>query len=106
MDASTPIEASATGLLIRLKVVPGASRTRLAGLLGDRLKIHVAAPPEGGKANRAVCQLLAEILGVPTRQVSITAGHSQPVKTALVTGLSPAAAATALHPHLPPLPRS
>ena len=72
------------GLELRLKVVPGASRTALAGVLGARLKVRVAAPPEGGKANRAVADLLSAWLGAPTR---ITAGLAHAEKTASVTGL-------------------
>lgn len=84
------------GVEIRLKVVPGASRTRVVGVLGDRLKVQVAAPPEGGKANRAVCELLAELLGVPARNVSIVAGHGQAMKTALAAGVSEEQAAKRL----------
>lgn len=82
-----PLTADAAGLLLRVKVVPGASRSRVAGLLGDRLKIQVAAPPEGGKANQAVCELVADLLGVPARQVIVEAGHGQPVKTLRVEGV-------------------
>lgn len=71
------------GVEIRLKVVPGASRSGLAGELGDRLKIRVAAPPEGGRANRAVEELLSGLCGHPCRIVS---GHGTPLKTALVAG--------------------
>ena len=36
------------GYLLRLTVVPGAQRTQVVGLYGDRLKIRLAAPPEKG----------------------------------------------------------
>jgi len=75
-------------LLLRVKVVPNASRTKLAGLLGDRLKLSVSAPPENGKANDAVCQLLAKTFGLPVRQIEVTAGHTQPTKTLRIEGLS------------------
>jgi len=39
---------------LQLKVVPGASRTKITGLLGDWLKMTVATPPQGGKANKAI----------------------------------------------------
>ena len=48
-----------------VKVVPGAARSEVAGRLGAAVKVRVAAPPEGGQANRAVCALLAERLGLP-----------------------------------------
>lgn len=75
------------GVSLKVKVVPGASRSRVAGVLGDRLKVQVSAPPEGGKANAAVCELLAELLGVSPRSVRVTSGHAQPRKTIAVAGV-------------------
>jgi len=74
---------------IALKVVPGSRRAKIVGALGDRLKVKVAAAPEDGKANKAVCELLSQALGISVRDVSIIAGHSNPEKTALVVGLGP-----------------
>ena len=88
----TGLTATADGIRLHVKVVPGASRTKIAGVLGDRLKLAVAAPPEGGKANRAVCELLAEVFGVAERDVLITAGHTQAVKTVEVIGVTACAA--------------
>lgn len=76
------------GVLLRVKVVPGASRSRVAGILGDRLKILVAAPPEQGKANRAVCELLAASLGVRAADVRVTEGATQPRKTIEIDGMT------------------
>lgn len=78
------------GCLIRLKVVPGSSRDALAGVLGDRLKVKVAAAPEGGKANKAVCELLARTLGVKPRDVEILSGQTSPEKVVRVQGLAAA----------------
>lgn len=80
--------ATPDGVRMRIKVVPGASRSKVAGLLGDRLKIAVQAPPEGGKANQAVCKLLATLLDVPPRDVVVIAGHTQPQKTIEVLAVS------------------
>jgi len=82
------VSAQGQSVILRIKVVPNASRTKIAGLLGDRLKVAVAAPPEHGKANDAVCQLIAKTLGVAVRDVSVTAGHTQPAKTISVAGLT------------------
>jgi len=67
--------------LIRVKAVPGASRDEVAGVLGDRLKVRVSAPPEGGKANKAICKVLAERLGVQSRAVSVVTGSSRVMKS-------------------------
>ncbi len=71
-------------VLIRVKAVPGASRDGIAGTLGDRLKVRVSAPAEGGRANRAVCAVIARALGVKKKQVSIETGRRGPEKTVRV----------------------
>lgn len=75
------------GAIIAIKAVPGAKRDQIAGPVGDRLKARVAAPPEGGKANAALCALLAGALGVRRRDVQIISGATSPEKEALVRGL-------------------
>lgn len=75
---------------ISIKAVPGARRDQIAGMLGDRLKVRVAAPPEGGKANDAICALIAHALGVKPRHVQIVRGHTTAEKTIAVTGADPA----------------
>lgn len=72
---------------LRIKVVPGASRSEIVGWLGDELKIRVAAPPEGGKANRAVVKLLAEALNIPAAQFEIVSGKTRARKTVDVAGM-------------------
>ena len=95
---TTPaVEARADGVLhLHLKVVPGASRSALAGAYGDRLKVRVAAPAESGKANKAVLALLAETLDVPLQSLELVRGASMPLKTLAVTGLSRTEAAVRL----------
>jgi uncharacterized protein (TIGR00251 family) len=72
---------TAQGVEIHVKVVPGASRTEVSGVLGERLKVRVAAPPELGKANKAVIALLEDSLGV--NPLELTAGLTHPEKTLL-----------------------
>jgi uncharacterized protein (TIGR00251 family) len=64
-----------------LKVVPKASRDRIVGWVGDRLKIAVTAPPERGKANEAVVELLADTLELPASLVRIVSGLAHSLKT-------------------------
>lgn len=82
------VQARAGGVSFAVKVVPGAARDRIAGVLGDALKVQVTAPPEGGKANARLCEVLAEALGVAVRAVHVTSGHGSPRKTVAVDGLA------------------
>lgn len=71
---------------ILVKAVPGAKRDEIVGRLGDRLKVRVSAPPEGGKANEAICALIATALGIKARDVRIVAGLSRAEKTVEIDG--------------------
>jgi hypothetical protein len=51
------------------------------------LKLSVSAPPEGGRANAAVLELLAEILGLRPRQLQLVRGASSRAKVVEVEGL-------------------
>jgi uncharacterized protein (TIGR00251 family) len=82
-----PVEAGPGGeVRIHLKVVPNAAREGVAGRLGARLKVRVAAPPEDGRANAAVLALLAERLGLPRRALRVVAGARASAKTVAVRG--------------------
>ena len=73
-------------LLLRVKVVPGSSRDQISGKLGDRLKIKVAAAPENGLANQAVVRVVAELLGLAPRNVSIASGQTHAEKSVRIVG--------------------
>jgi len=84
------LQTGPTGVTFAVKVVPNSSKARVVGLLGEALKVAVTAPPEQGKANAAVCALLAATLGVDRRTVQITAGHQNAHKRVTITGLDAA----------------
>ena len=90
-SASGPaILEDGAGVVFTAKVVPGSSRTAVAGLLGDMIKIRVAAPPEKGKANECLIAYLAKQLGVKKNAIEILSGHANPVKQVRVAGVSAA----------------
>lgn len=76
-------------VVVRVHVAPGARRARLVGRHGDALKVAVVEPPERGRANEAVCRLLAEALGVAVGDVSVVAGATSRRKRVLVAGVAP-----------------
>ena len=90
------IRTEGNAVLLPVKIVPGASRTRLLGLWENRVKIAVASPPEKGKANQAVTSLLADLLGVRKRDVRVVSGTRSPMKTIRIEGITADAARTAL----------
>jgi uncharacterized protein (TIGR00251 family) len=81
------IEAHAAGLMFKVRAQPGASRERIAGLHGDALKVAVQAPPERGRANEAIRDLLAGALKVPSRDVVLVSGETSRDKRFAVRGL-------------------
>ncbi len=57
-----------------VRAVPGASRANVVGLHGEELRIRVCSPPVDGRANEEVCEVLADALGLRTREVTVVAG--------------------------------
>ncbi|MEJ2515403.1 MAG: DUF167 family protein [Gammaproteobacteria bacterium] len=68
-------------LICRFRVQPRASREGLAGVVGDRLKLKVHAPPVDGAANAAVVRWAARAFSVSRAQVEIIRGLSARDKT-------------------------
>lgn len=81
------IEQTASGATLQIRVAPGAKRERIVGLHGDALKIAVRQPPEGGRANKAVCKLLAVALGFATGDVTVQRGTTGRDKVIHVAGI-------------------
>jgi uncharacterized protein (TIGR00251 family) len=74
---------------LRLRVLPGATRSEIVGRHGDAWKVRVTARPEGGKANDAVLTLVADALRVPRRDVELASGQTSRDKTIRLVGLTP-----------------
>ena len=81
--------ATGQGYVLRLTVVPGAQRTQVVGLHGDRLKVRLAAPPEKGAANRELIAFLARALNLPKSSFKLTLGAQSRAKVVAVYDLSP-----------------
>ena len=59
---------------LEVEVTPRAARAGVVGRRGDVLKVRVAAPPEGGRANKELIRLVANFLGVPRSSVTVAKG--------------------------------
>ncbi len=73
-------------ITLTLHVQPGAKRSEIAGLHGEALKLRLAAPPVEGRANEALLKFIAELFGVPLRQVELRHGGQSRHKVVAVTG--------------------
>lgn len=78
------------GAVVCVKAVPGASRDRVAGVLGDSLKIATSAAPEKGKANASIAAILAKALAVEKRRVQLVSGQTSPRKEFCIAEFSAA----------------
>jgi len=77
-------------VLFRVRVSPGASKTRVLGEHNGALKIAVTAAPEKGKANKAVVDFLAAALSVRKADVSVVSGLASRDKQIAVSNLAAA----------------
>jgi uncharacterized protein YggU (UPF0235/DUF167 family) len=74
---------------VALRVHPGARRAGLVGRMADgTLKVSVAAPPEGGRANQAVVLLVSKALGLRPSHVKLVHGFASRSKVVEVEGLA------------------
>lgn len=73
-------------VILRIQVVPGASRNEIVKVENETVMVRVTAPPVKGKANKAVVKLLARTLGLKKGQVEIVTGRTSRHKKVKVEG--------------------
>lgn len=71
---------------VDVQVVPRSSAEKVGERHGDRLKLHVTAPPVDGEANAALTRLVAKAIGVAKREVEIVRGATGRKKTLRISG--------------------
>ena len=81
---------------LRVRVPARASRDELVGLRDGVLHVRVSAPPVDGKANQAVCRLIARAVGVGKTSVRVVRGERSRDKVVTIEGVEPEAALRAL----------
>jgi hypothetical protein len=72
---------------LRVRLVPRARRAALGPERDGALVVRVTAPPVDGKANAALCRLLAERAGLPRGAVTVLRGHSSRDKVVRIEGI-------------------
>jgi uncharacterized protein len=83
------LRASADATRVELRVKPRASRSVVLGVREGLLDVAVAAPPVDGEANAAIVELLAKVLHVARRDLSLVLGQASRTKVVEVAGLTP-----------------
>ncbi|OGO13629.1 MAG: hypothetical protein A2Y93_13515 [Chloroflexi bacterium RBG_13_68_17] len=77
------------GAALTIRVTPRARKNALGGILEDgTLRVRVAAPPVGGKANAALIEFLAEVLGVRKNKIEVVAGKRGLDKIVSIVGVT------------------
>jgi uncharacterized protein len=79
----------AAGTLLAVRAQPGASKNAVGGEHAGALKVAVTAPPEDGRANAALVELLREWLGLKRSEVELATGQMNRNKQVLIRGRSP-----------------
>jgi len=71
---------------VRVRVTPRAGKNEIAGERAGALLVRVTAAPEEGRANKAVCRVIARALGVAPSRVAVLRGAGSREKLLRVEG--------------------
>lgn len=78
----------AEGVVLPVRAQPGARKTGVLGEQAGALKVAVTAPPEDGRANKALLEALREVLGLKRSQIELLSGAASREKKFLLRGVS------------------
>src|SRR5437588_11901334 len=79
----------AEGCVLPVRAQPGARKSGIVGEQAGALKVAVSAPPEDGRANKALVETLREALDLKRSQVELLSGATSRNKRFLIRGLGP-----------------
>ncbi|HET7202329.1 MAG TPA: DUF167 family protein [Steroidobacteraceae bacterium] len=85
---SVAIRRDGNDLLLEVRVQPRASRTEFAGLMGERLRVRLNAPPVDGRANAALVEFVADACNLPRARVTLDKGTTGRDKRLRLHGLA------------------
>jgi uncharacterized protein (TIGR00251 family) len=77
----------AEGIVIPVRAQPGARRNEVVGEWNGALKVAVTAPPDAGRANTAIREVLAAYFGLKKSQVDLASGAASRDKKVLLRGI-------------------
>jgi uncharacterized protein len=77
----------AEGCILPVRAQPGARKSGVLGEQAGALKLAVTAPAEDGRANKALVEILRELLDLKRSQVELLRGETSREKRFLIRGL-------------------
>jgi uncharacterized protein len=78
------------GCVLPVRAQPGARKAKVSGEHNGALKIAVTAPPQDGRANEALVELVADLFQLKRAQVELLSGHTSRDKRVLIRGVTKA----------------
>lgn len=102
MAASKPsLSDGKRGTALAIRVTPRAKRNEIVEILADdTIKIRLTAPPVEGKANKALIEFLADVIGVSKSRIEIVAGAAGRDKLVSIVDMEPETAQAIIFEHL------
>jgi uncharacterized protein (TIGR00251 family) len=85
-----PIGEHTEGCILPVRAQPGARKAGIVGEHAGALKVAVTAPPEQGRANQAVVEVLRAALDLKRGQIDLVSGATSRDKRFLIRGVSKA----------------
>jgi uncharacterized protein len=86
------------GVVLQIRVKPRAPRRRIVGERAGRLLVEVTEPPIKGRANDALCRLLADALRIAPGRIAVQSGGRARDKLVRIDGLELAVVCQRLQP--------
>jgi uncharacterized protein len=78
--------------ILNVRVIPRARKSEVAGMRGDAWLVRLQAPPVEGAANDELIAMLAKLLDVPRRDVTLVSGARSRDKRVRIASLDSATA--------------
>jgi uncharacterized protein len=75
-------------VILQVRVQPRASKDEIAGVIDGALKVRLQAPALEDRANIALCEFLAQLLGTPKSAVRILTGDRSRIKRVEIRGVT------------------
>lgn len=83
------LESHPDGVVLRVRVHPGARKNEVRGTQAEALKVSLTTAPERGKANKSLIELLSKFLKIRKSHLEILSGETSSQKKLLVRDISP-----------------